>query len=584
MKSFVADFETTSWSQYLQDKEVRVFAYAIADIDTTAIVNYGTDIEPFFDFLSITRQSKTIAVYFHNLKFDGAFILFYLLSHGYTWTSERHIKDNEVRTLISDTGIWYSIQICYTKANYKIKVNFYDSFKKLPFTVKKIGKAFNLGYTKGDFDYDKYRPKGYMLTDDEWDYLFRDCLVVASALKKQFEQGLTKMTQSSDAYNFFKQKYTEDEFKYFFPQLSRDTWLDLKKAYRGGWVYCNEKIKGKTLYNVISFDYNSLYSYAMSEKFMLPYGNPILYTGNYSQDEIYPLYIQVIDVSFDLKPNYLPTLQIASLGAFSKDQFLTTTDNEIIELSLTNIDLELFLEHHNINYIKYKYGYKFKAYNQFFQDYINYWMEIKQNSTGALREIAKKMLNALYGKFGTKFIRCDKSVSISDNVLHFTNNKETESYTKHYLPIAIFTTANARKVIINLSQKFYNNHAYSDTDSIKLYNLTYSDVSSLIPIDDKKLGFLKFEGLYKQSKFIRAKTYEYIIYEKNEDGTRSDNQHIVCAGMPDKVKEEITEDQELERQERFDKFEIGYNSKNKLQQIMVKGGCVLKPTTYTLKS
>ena len=79
-------------------------------------------------------------------------------------------------------------------------------------------------------------------------------------------------------------------------------------------------------------------------------------------DEDYPLYIQTIEVSFKLKEGYLPQLQTSSLD-FTNDLFLTDTENNIIELTLTNLDLELFFEHHEVYYIKYLYGMKFKSHN-----------------------------------------------------------------------------------------------------------------------------------------------------------------------------------------------------------------------------
>ena len=75
---FVADFETTSEKFYNENGYTKVWLYAICDMNGN-IVNYGETIEQFIMYIR-TLYGKTI--YFHNLKFDGTFILDYLLKLG----------------------------------------------------------------------------------------------------------------------------------------------------------------------------------------------------------------------------------------------------------------------------------------------------------------------------------------------------------------------------------------------------------------------------------------------------------------------------------------------------------------------
>ena len=100
---------------------------------------------------------------------------------------------------------------------------------------------------------------------------------------------------------------------------------------------------------------------------------PEHFQGKYVYDERHPLYIQTIEVAFKLKEGYLPQLQTSSLGRHTSDLFLTDTENNIIELTLTNLDLEIFLEHHDVHYIKYIHGMKFKAHKHLFTEYIDEW-------------------------------------------------------------------------------------------------------------------------------------------------------------------------------------------------------------------
>ena len=72
---FVADFETTGLDYYKKYGHTKVWLYAICNSNGD-IVNYGTTIE---EFMKWCYNNPTIEIYFHNLKFDGSFILNYLL-------------------------------------------------------------------------------------------------------------------------------------------------------------------------------------------------------------------------------------------------------------------------------------------------------------------------------------------------------------------------------------------------------------------------------------------------------------------------------------------------------------------------
>ena len=82
------------------------------------------------------------------------------------------------------------------------------------------------------------------------------------------------------------------------------------------------------------------------------------------------------------------------------NEYVETTEGRIETLTLTNIDLELFLEHYDHSEITYHGGFKFKRITGLFKSYIDYWMEEKikagKEGNGAKRQIAKLMLNSLY--------------------------------------------------------------------------------------------------------------------------------------------------------------------------------------------
>ena len=59
---------------------------------------------------------ETVKVYFHNLKFDGEFIIYWLLHNGFEHREDSEDLDKDTfSTLISDMGQFYSIEICFGK-------------------------------------------------------------------------------------------------------------------------------------------------------------------------------------------------------------------------------------------------------------------------------------------------------------------------------------------------------------------------------------------------------------------------------------------------------------------------------------
>lgn len=85
----------------------------------------------------------------------------------------------------------------------------------------------------------------------------------------------------------------------------------------------------------------------------LPYGTPIYFEGEYKKDPLYNLYVQTISTIFKLKPGKIPSIQIKNNLSFEPTEYLESSNGDLVTLTLTNIDLELFKENYDITYIKY---------------------------------------------------------------------------------------------------------------------------------------------------------------------------------------------------------------------------------------
>lgn len=559
MNKYVADFETTSIENFEIDKSVRVWAVSVREIETNTSVLVGDNIEDFFNFV----KTESAEVYFHNLKFDGMFIIAELLKRGFVH-KEKAKNAGEFSTLIADTGVWYSITIVWKKFNKRyIKTKIFDSLKKLPFSARVIAEAFELPVAKGEIDYTKYRGVDYKMTDEEKFYVENDTSIISQALKIQFDAGLTKMTIGSDALNYFKSDLGIKAFKYLFPVLPHAIDADLREAYKGGFVYLNPAFKNKLLSNVLCYDVNSLYPAVMYDK-ELPYGAPVYYKGHYEKDEKFPLFIEVVRAKFTLKKGYIPTIQLKNSFRFCPTEYINSSGDESVQMVMTSVDLSLFLDHYDVDYIEYVCGWKFRAVQGIFKDYIDYFMEIKINEKGAKRQLAKLMLNSLYGKFGTNDRKCAMLPYLNeDGIVKFSRGEETFE-NPVYTALASFVTAYAREITIRTAQKIGVEHfVYADTDSLKIVGMCEDEVERLIEVHPKDLGKWKDEGKAEQGKFLRAKTYILKVNGEN---------HITCAGMPEIVKEHVN----------FENFTFGSKFFGKLQQTKVIGGVILKDTSFEI--
>ena len=566
----MADFETAVWLP----EESFVWAWACCEIGNEENMTVETNISSFFNFLEKHSGSE---IYFHNLKFDGEFIISKLLEEGFAYVKDKkEAKDKTFTTLISNFGVFYQITIYFKKQNHHTKkVTIIDSLKIIPFKVSEIAKAFGLTEQKLTIDYKKPRSKSHRLTEEEKAYVQNDVIIVSKALNVLFNEGLTKMTQGSNALSDFKEIINKYKFKHYFPALTYDIDEEIRKSYKGGFTYLNTIYKEKEVGCGVVLDVNSLYPSVMySEK--LPFGEPIYYEGKYKEDKVYDLYIQMICCSFSLKKNKIPMIQIKNdRFHFKSNEYLETSNDEVVALTLTSIDLELFLKQYDVFNLKYIAGWKFKSISGIFTKYIDKWITRKINASKegnkGQRTLAKLMLNALYGKFATSLKVQNKIPYLENGIVKYTLGEEEEKKGL-YIPVGTFITAYARRKTIETSQaiKDYSInkygkdlYIYSDTDSIHTL-LTIDELKQFCEIDDYKLGAWKHEASFTKARFIRQKCYIEEIEGKFK---------ITCAGLPSTCYDFVT----------WENFKSGFKCGGKLTFRHVKGGVKLVETEFTLK-
>ena len=586
---FMGDFETTV---YKGQVNTEVWASALVELFSDKVTILHSIAET-FDYL--VSLNCNVVVYYHNLKFDGAFWLSYLLvdkkfTQAYDkigdketdvkWKQQFKMFNNTFKYSISDRGMWYSIIV--KVKNHFIEIR--DSLKLLPFSVKRIGESFGTKHKKLDMEYTGFRYAGCEITKEEQEYIANDVLVVKEALEIMFKQGHNKLTIGScclEEYKKICRSSLEIQLDYaeMFPNLydfkidkqehkydNAGDWL--RKSYRGGWCYLVKGKENKIKTNGTTADVNSLYPSMMSSKSgnKYPIGLPKFWTGNFIPDQALKenmYYFVRIKTRFYIKSNYLPFIQIKGDLKYKGTESLETSDvynhenddyfpyyidkdgniqQAKVELTLTMTDYQLIKEHYELVDFEILDGCYFYSMVGIFDEYINKYAKIKKESKGALRELAKLFLNNLYGKmasstdssFKIAYVKDDKSIGFMQVV---ENEKKPG-----YIAIGSAITSYSRNFTIRAAQKNYygaekRGFIYADTDSIHC-DLLPQEIKG-IEVDDKEFCCWKLESCWDKAIFTRQKTYiEHVTHENliPLDESKQYN-NIKCAGMPKKCKD-----------------------------------------------
>ena len=646
-RTFVCDFETTV---YAGQVATEVWASACVEIGTEDVKIFHSIGEQYEYFLSLKTN---IVAYYHNLKFDGAFWISYLLTDlkmkqafdetdengNGEFQAEKYMQNNTFKYSISDKGMWYTILI---KKNNKI-IELRDSLKLLPFSVKRIGQSFKTKHQKLEMEYEGFRYPGCEITEQEREYIANDVLVVKEALEFMFSEGHTKLTINACCLSEYKTIVGKLVYEDMFPDVYKvnihqppdkkgdyyhtaGDWI--RKSYKGGWCYLVKGKENKIFKNGITADVNSLYPSMMSKESgnRYPIGYPEFWTGNYIPEEATiknRYYFIRVKTRFYLKENKLPFIQIKgdlhykgtealeSSDVWSSENklylaYYTDFDGNIcdtrVELTLTMTDYLLFREHYHVIDFEIIDGCYFDTALGIFDTYIDKYKNIKLNSKGAMRELAKLFLNNLYGKMASS---TDSSFKVAyekdDGSIGFYPVEANEKK-PGYIPVGSAITSYARNFTIRTAQKNYYGKdkpgfIYADTDSIhcdlkpeKLRGLT---------VHDKNFCCWKLEASWDKAIFARQKTYMEHVIAENLEPIEEPYWNIKCAGMPERCKnlflwsmtgdvpkdEKLTEEEKefLKTKRTVKDFTIGLKVPSKLLPKRIKGGVLLVPTTYEMR-
>jgi len=265
-------------------------------------------------------------------------------------------------------------------------------------------------------------------------------------------------------------------------------------------------------------------------------------------------------------------------------------------------DFKLFTEHYDVKEFEILDGCYFRADTGIFDIYINKWRDIKINSTGAMRTLAKLFLNNLYGKMASSTNSSFKvAVTKEDGSIGYLNAVEHDKK-PGYIPIGSAITSYARNFTIRAAQANYHGvdkpgFIYADTDSIHC-DLEQSELVN-VPVHPTAFCHWKVESTWDTGWFVRQKTYiEHVIAE---DGNPVDKPYynIRCAGMSESCKRlfvasmtgsEPANSEDLTQEEldfahtrrTLKDFAVGLKIPGKLMPKRIRGGIILVKDYYTM--
>lgn len=567
---FSADFETTAHKEFTDDE------FLANDRSTFAINETPIDFKPnesskvflcglmslkdytyklSFENLAIfinniveltyqEHKSKAL-IYFHNLGYDGEYLLRWLIYHGYKQTlnidskTHRTIILRKQFALLKSGGKFFSLTFWWRG----IKLHFLDSLKLFPKSLASLGESIGYKKLKDDIDYKKFKIYKDHKYPKKWlDYLKRDCEILARYLNQFFEKeqnshSLYKQTIGSIAYSYIKDtinkltpNFTIKDYNYFqqwysgglsFPSL----------IYWSKWVYKPNRIK--------MIDACSMYPSQMIKP--LPYGKALKTkpkSGTYCCFYEIKIIKAIIKKKYDdiailKKPfEYVKNKKVYHFTKFNTlYQYIQEVENE--KYYFIDCELEMLNKFYDIKYkILKRWYFRTDAYlKSTIKDLFKYKQLAKEQNDEVNTLLSKLRLNNLYGKTGQKPIRHQDFYGdiedLPDNY-EVVGNKNTlikgyniqqikdENYKANPIFLASYITALAR---CSLLEKYLYIKSkggiflYCDTDSI-----CYIDSIKSIKFKDigNELGHWEFEKFKTADAFCCLCPKQYRIVKNKQ--------------------------------------------------------------------
>lgn len=517
------------------------------------------------DFLTACSMFQVERVFWYNAKFDFSIFDYYMLTNGWVNSDDRvqdekskkhhgKLPDKTYQCLNGDFGQRYQMKIWKSCLNQNSKLvvrsfsmvdicNIFGGGLKRNLEDWKITDFDGNDVRKLEMDYvnvDMARDLPYMINDTKGLHLLTlkidetiKELCNLSILKGDYitAGGLAKKVLLRHLFRSTNDKENKALLKHYFPiSIEEDKEARDLHLYQGGKCFVNPYYVNKEMHDVYKYDVNSMYPNQM-RNMTYPVGE---YTKldklpkKLRKDKIYILNIS--NIYGTLKEDMIPVWYDTLTGDY------VPVINEVEERLIWLEELEEYKKWYVFSRIKINYVLEFSAFLSIgSRSYVDLFYDIKKNSKGAIRNGAKLFLNSAYGKWAQRveMQKCeyvlgeDGYVQLKKGEIEIDENNMMNVYVGSRISaLSRVHLMYYMRVICKGNVK--QNFVYCDTDS----------VHALTPYnkcDDKELGKMKCEGVYKTAKYLAPKTYLMYDGEDYEVHTKGVNTQIVYKDLCDKT-------------------------------------------------
>lgn len=499
-------------------------------------------------------ENVYLPIYVHNLSYE-----FQFLKDMLEWDKIFALDTRKVNYCRTKTGIEF--RCSYQLSGYNLA------------TVGKNLQKYKVEKLNGDLDYSKLRTKDTELTKEELAYCIHDVLVVMAYIQECIEQenGINNIPLTKTGYvrRYCKRqclgtsKHRNERYRTYIHalQLEPNEYLQLRRAFQGGFTHANAMHSGVTVSNVDSYDFTSSYPAVMlAEQFPMSRSELVELHSLEELEENLKLYCCLFDATFEniqskeLFEDYISRShcrnikgEVLNNGRVVEAETLTTTITEqdfMIIKRMYRWD-NLIIK----NFRRYKKGYLPK-------EFVNAILTLYEDKT-QLKDVegkeveymqAKANLNSLYGMTVTDIVRDE---IYYENHEWISEQPDLEQAIKKYnksrsrfmfYPWGVWVTAYARANLWSGIVSIKNDYVYSDTDSLKMlhgeehidYINSYNRMINKkiakamkhhgFPINrtrpktvegvEKPIGVWDYEGHYVKFKTLGAKRYLWLDSKK----------------------------------------------------------------------
>ena len=530
-------------------------------------------------------ENVTLPIYVHNLAYEFQFI-----KDRFNWAKVFALDTRKPNYCKTDFGI-----------------EFRCSYQLSGMGLARVGKnltKYKVRKMVGDLDYSKIRHSKTELTKEELQYCINDVLVVMAYIQECIDSDgdITKIPMTKTGYvrRYVKQECLgkgrkhNTQYQAFIKTLTLepDEYLQLRRAFQGGFTHASALHSNMILEDVDSFDFTSSYpAVILSEKFPMSkselitdLNKTIFYDSLKTHCCLFDAYFEDIE-PIELYENYISYSRCSKLSnPVVNNGRIVSADSLLITLTEQDfMIIKRLYKWKNLkinNFRRYEKGYLPKKF-------INAVLKLYEDKT-KLKDVegqeaeymlSKAMLNSCYGMMVTDICRND--ITYEDGEWVDTKpdiEKSIEKYNKAksrflFYPWGVWVTAYARANLFTGIVSCGTDYVYSDTDSIKMlhgerhkdyiekYNnmitnkLELAMISAGINIDrtkpktingiEKPIGVWDYEGHYKKFKTLGAKRYMW--YDGNK-------MQITIAGLNKQIGLKYLQFGELSGKSIFDKF------------------------------